>query len=256
LGVGFGTGVEDVTGQTIIQPGSRFRRGQSIYSTDYDRNLPIMFPINADTSAREAFRQASAVFRKYDTNNSGYLNKKAFKKAFNDLTGKLVLTRGENRKMFEEIDINHTGKVSEREFCEFYLHHRGFRQGKLAPSIPFVRGKYLYADMYDRQKPFEVPSYTDSQMADLFSHASAVFRKYDTNSNGTLSRRDFRKAYRDLCGELNIPKGEYRRMFSDMGKDEDSKITEREFCEFYVQRKLYNDSGVIPAVVPPVDAQK
>jgi len=64
--------------------------------------------------------QASAVFRTYDTNRSGSLSKKEWKRAMAHLG--YHMHKHERKRLFCMIDTDRSGYISEREFCEYWVH--------------------------------------------------------------------------------------------------------------------------------------
>jgi len=64
--------------------------------------------------------QASYAFRMFDTNFSGGLSKKEWKRALAYLG--FYLPKGQAKMWFYMVDTNRSGHISEREFCEWWIH--------------------------------------------------------------------------------------------------------------------------------------
>jgi len=136
--------------------------------------------------------------------------------------------------MFNEIDQNNTGQISERDFCEYYVHYKTGHSDVFGPL--FKKGQYQYASTYNRNQNFISPTNIDPKMAPDYNFASPIFRKYD-NGSGYLNRKEFKKAYIEATGHQGFAKGENKRIFHEIDTDNSGRISEREFCEYFVQRK-------------------
>jgi len=106
-----------------------------------------------------------------------------------------VLTWWKERR-FNEVDTNNTGRISEREFVEYRVHHKKhyhhagqktrpiWTNGRCA-SWPIwtnggcTRRQYQYTGPYDRHQPFLLPTNAEQEQREEFVHASAIFRSYD-----------------------------------------------------------------------------
>ncbi|GAM24289.1 hypothetical protein SAMD00019534_074640 [Acytostelium subglobosum LB1] len=91
------------------------------YPDPYMRTNQFILPVGIPPQLAERMMQASAAFRMFDTNWSGRLSKKEFKRALLHLG--YYLGKGQSRFLFCQIDTNYSGSVDEREFCEWYVHH-------------------------------------------------------------------------------------------------------------------------------------
>jgi Ca2+-binding EF-hand superfamily protein len=63
--------------------------------------------------------QASQIFRYFDTDHSGNLSKKEWKRAMWQLG--YYMSKHDAKVLFRLIDTDGSGKISEREFCEFWF---------------------------------------------------------------------------------------------------------------------------------------
>jgi hypothetical protein len=104
----------------------------------------------------------------------------------------------------------------------------------LFPSLPNMwnRHSYNYQGQYNRQMPFMPPMGVAPQVANLFGQASQVFRNVDANWSGALDKREWKNAMRMLGITFNPH--EAKQLFYMADTDRSGRISEREFCEFWV----------------------
>jgi len=226
-----------------------YKRGQYQYSEPYNRYQPFLYPLNIDKQLKFEWFRASAVFRKYDANSSGDINRKEFKKAWRELFPQVVFMRGENKRMFWDVDQDNSGRIGEREFCEYYiLYHKNYLEtGAIgpqfhtpAPHSPFLRGLYVYANPYDRAQPLAPPTNMDAHAVEWYIKASNTFRKHDTNNTGYLDRGEFKKAFREFYPGLSVAIDNDIKSILSVDRGNSERISERDFCEYYVHQRKYN----------------
>jgi len=82
----------------------------------------------------------------------------------------------------------------------------------------------------------------DPNVQALFMQGSQIFRQYDRDYSGQLDRREFAHAMRGLG--LGWSEYDCNRLFAIADTDRSGRISEREFCEFWVYLKR---GGYIPA---------
>jgi len=63
--------------------------------------------------------QASMIFRQADRDFSGFLSKKEWKRAMRGLG--IAFNKHEAKRLFYMVDTDRSGRISEREFCEFWV---------------------------------------------------------------------------------------------------------------------------------------
>jgi len=85
----------------------------------YSPCQPFVIPVGVPPHLVAKMVQASAVFRMFDRDFSGYLDKREWKKALRHL-GYLFST-GQAKYLFYAVDTDHSGWISEREFCEWWI---------------------------------------------------------------------------------------------------------------------------------------
>jgi Ca2+-binding EF-hand superfamily protein len=89
------------------------------YSSSYSPYAAFTIPIGLPPHLAQKMMQASAAFRYFDKDRSGNLDKKEFKKAMRHLG--YPFSKGQCKQIFWMIDRDHSGFISEREFCEFWV---------------------------------------------------------------------------------------------------------------------------------------
>jgi len=97
---------------------SQYNRQNYQYSTGYNRQQAFMLPIGMNQQLAAKMMQASQAFRQFDTNYSGSLNKKEFKRAMWSMG--YYLQKPDRKRLFRMIDRDNSGQISEREFCEYW----------------------------------------------------------------------------------------------------------------------------------------
>jgi hypothetical protein len=90
------------------------------YPVAYMPGQAFVMPIGISPHLAAKMMQASAAFRMFDTNWSGSLSKKEWKRALRYLG--YHVPKGYARAMFYSVDRNMSGHISEREFCEWWIH--------------------------------------------------------------------------------------------------------------------------------------
>eukprot|EP01133_Synstelium_polycarpum_P016728 gene16728-19882_t len=93
-------------------------RPQYTYASAYVRTAAFMIPVGLPPHLHAKMYQASAAFRMFDTNCSGTLSKKEFKRCIKHLG--YYFSKGSTKNLFYSIDRNYSGSIDEREFCEWW----------------------------------------------------------------------------------------------------------------------------------------
>jgi len=103
------------------------------------------------------------------------------------------------------------------------------------------RVTYNYTSGYNRYDPFVAPMGLDPSMVPLFMQGSQVFRTFDTDCSGQLSKKEFKRAMMALG--ISFSKGDCKRLFYMVDTDRSGRVNEREFVEFWVYMKTSGFSG-------------
>jgi Ca2+-binding EF-hand superfamily protein len=77
-----------------------------------------MIPQGMSQEVTEKMQKASEQFRKCDQDNGGTLDKTEWKKCVREL--KCNIPEQDLDGLFDRIDKDKSGRISEREFCEWY----------------------------------------------------------------------------------------------------------------------------------------
>jgi len=77
--------------------------------------------------------QASQIFRNVDVNWSGALDKREFKRAMMMLG--MTFNPHEAKQLFYLADTDRSGRINEREFCEFWGWMMQQRQPQMYPTL-------------------------------------------------------------------------------------------------------------------------
>jgi Ca2+-binding EF-hand superfamily protein len=84
-----------------------------------------MPPVGVSPQVATLFMQGSQIFRSADVNWSGSLDKREWKRAM--MMMGITFSKHEAKHLFYTADTDRSGRISEREFCEFLVwmnHHR------------------------------------------------------------------------------------------------------------------------------------
>jgi len=120
VGVGVGGGASVQAGFNIPNPGTYVRTTQT-YTASYNRQQPYTPPVGIDPMTAQFYNQASAAFRTYDTDLSGSLSFPEFEMAMRSL-GFPFQSPQHAMQIFQTADLDKSGTIGEREFCEFFVY--------------------------------------------------------------------------------------------------------------------------------------
>ncbi|KAL6630459.1 EF-hand [Neocallimastix californiae] len=88
------------------------------YGGGYNRMQAFMFPMGVSPAVIEKMEKASKAFREYDKDNTGTLDKEEWKNCIKSLN--INIPSGDLNTLYSRIDRDNSGKITEREFCEWY----------------------------------------------------------------------------------------------------------------------------------------
>jgi len=94
------------------------------------------------------------------------------------------------------------------------------------------RPQYTYTAEYSPLQPFIIPQGLDPMLSAKMMQASAIFRMFDTDRSGNLSKDEFERACFSLG--LSFDTHQAKRLFHLIDQDGSGRISEREFCEFWI----------------------
>jgi len=93
------------------------------YTTSYNRQQPYVPPVGVDPQTAQWYNQASAAFRTHDQDMNGTLSFPEFEMAMRSL-GFPFQNPQHAMQVFQTADLDKSGTIGEREFCEFFVYTR------------------------------------------------------------------------------------------------------------------------------------
>jgi len=119
-------------GSTFARPNA-WNRHQYNYCYGYSRALPFIPPMGISPQIASLFMQGSQIFRSADMDWSGTLNKKEWKRAMMMLG--ITFSKHEAKHLFYIADTDRSGRISEKEFCEFWVWMNQQRSPHMYPTL-------------------------------------------------------------------------------------------------------------------------
>lgn len=180
----------------------------------------------------EAIEEAiEIVFKKFDSNNSNYLEFDEFSKYLNNLFITLLhrsITNEKIQKYLEEFDLNKDGKISKAELRPAIVKFvkMGLEEKKKKMMTP--EGK-IPKDVFKKQME-------DPELIEL------MFITFDFNKSNFIEKDEFDKLIKHykvenfkelLCGNKDLDK-----LFEQYDCDKDGKLSLQEFSPFLTQLYL------------------
>lgn len=107
------------TSVTYVTVPQMYNRMTYSYPSVYIPGQPFVMPMGLPPHLVGKMMQASQVFRMFDTNYNGVLSKKEWKRAMWQLG--YCMSKHDAKRLFFMIDRDHSGHISEREFCEYWI---------------------------------------------------------------------------------------------------------------------------------------
>lgn len=96
----------------------------------------------------------------------------------------------------------------------------------------YMRPTYSYAGAYSPYAQFVLPMGLPPHLAHKMMQASQVFRMFDTNHSGSLSKKEWKRAMWSMGYYMS--KHDAKRLFYMIDRDCSGHISEREFCEYWI----------------------
>jgi len=135
MGMQGGVAVQQTT--TVTVPGS-YNRSAYNYNGMYSRMSPFIIPFGVDEFTAARFIEASQIFRTFDRNCSGTLSWHEWKEAMHAMGH--YMSHYDSERLFNLVDRDRSGRIDEREFCEYwafachpttgyYRHHHHHHRG-------------------------------------------------------------------------------------------------------------------------------
>jgi len=121
--------------QTTVMTGypQAWNRYSYNYSYPYSRRDQFILPIGVSPMVANLMMQGSQIFRAADTDWSGHLSKKEWKRAMRQLG--IAFDKYQAKQLFYMCDTDRSGRISEREFVEFWVYFNNYRNPTMYPTI-------------------------------------------------------------------------------------------------------------------------
>jgi len=105
-------------------------------------------------------------------------------------------------------------------------------QGGYILPLTYIPQSYTYSTSYSPTAQFVVPTGLDPRLQAKMMQASQIFRLFDKDHSGSLKKKEWKKGMKHLG--YHFQKGEGKRVFKMIDRDGSHRISEREFCEFFL----------------------
>jgi len=133
---------------------------------------------------------ARRVFREFDANDSGKISRKEFQQATEKLG--LILSDTQSQTYFESIDRDHSGKITEDEFADwFYLNRQSLFAEPVVRTIP-VQHSVQSVSSRQINQAYTVESYGLSQASyGGYTYSQPSYESLQQDSRGVGSEQSF-----------------------------------------------------------------
>ncbi|XP_042344748.1 ras and EF-hand domain-containing protein isoform X2 [Plectropomus leopardus] len=150
--------------------------------------------------SREEVKRLSALFRTYDVDNSGRIEKHEF----STICQELHVPSKEADSIFDRLDVDKDGTVTLEEFIS------GFKERHQEKKMASTRG----------------------MSQEEIKRLSALFHAYDADNSGCIEKQEFFT----ICKELRVPSKEADSIFDRLDVDKDGTVTLDEFISGFRER--------------------
>jgi Ca2+-binding EF-hand superfamily protein len=180
-------------------------------------------PIHMKKRVPADFRETiKGMFRRADLDKSGFLDRRELKSVFIQLREDLGLSDSDIRLLMAEADENDDGVIDYEEFCHI--------------AVDVLHSIYAKMD-FEAEQAYRVMNAKEEVSQQLLRGMTeqelkgileGVFKKADTDGNGTLDVKEFQACLRDT--DLGFTKKEINIMLSEVDANGDGIITYDEFA--------------------------
>ena len=185
-------------------------------------------------------------FMKYDTDGSGYLDRKEFKAL---LTGtEMGLSKKDARRLLSEADENDDGVLEYTEFVPI-----------MTEIVSNMRAKEVAREMKeeeedDAREQVQYHLLHGMPREELEEMMERIFSDADADGNGTLDRKEFSKCLHSA--ELGLTRKEINLLLSDVDVDDDGLVSYSEFAPlcFDILVERFKDDVLAEAALESADA--
>jgi len=98
--------------------------------------MDFVVPFGVDPATGALFVQASQIFRQFDIDWSGTLDMYEWKRAMFAMG--YYMTDYDAQVLFMMIDTDRSGRIGEREFCEYWVYSRRFSAPPMPMAMPMA----------------------------------------------------------------------------------------------------------------------
>lgn len=159
------------------------------------------------------------MFLRYDTDESGYLDRKEFKQLMQ--SAELGLSKKEVRRIMSEADENDDGVLEYREFVPVMVEIVHGLKAKEAASREAAR------EEDEAREAVEMHLLHGMPREELEAMMAGVFNAADADGSGVLDRKEFAKCLK--ASELGLTRKEINVLLSEVDADGDGNISYAEF---------------------------
>mmetsp|Transcript_24303 Transcript_24303/g.61120 ORF Transcript_24303/g.61120 Transcript_24303/m.61120 type:complete len:425 (+) Transcript_24303:149-1423(+) len=174
-----------------------------------------------DMSLEQMEEIIQVLFHKYDEDKSGYLDRREFRKLLQDLRTQVPFISEDDLFFFmSEADGDENNRIEYDEFIPVALQ--------------------IIQTMYSKKKHEQHKAEVTEEARNILVHGmdreelegvlQSLFRNFDTDGSGSLSRQEFEKALSSM--ELGLTRKEVNSILFHYDADDDGNITYSEFVPF------------------------
>jgi Ca2+-binding EF-hand superfamily protein len=160
------------------------------------------------------------LFKKYDADDSGFLDPSEFKALMVDLQQRLEFPADEIYRFFAEADMNADGEIEYEEFIPLAL--------QIIQSMYAKKNlEHHMAEVRENVEDLLVHGMSKYELTEL---VETIFERVDTDGSGTLSKEDFVSALTSM--ELGLTRREINTIRLQIDVNQNGRISYREFVPF------------------------
>lgn len=186
------------------------------------------------------------MFLRYDSDQSGYLDRREFKELLSNAD--LGLSKKEMRRIMSEADENDDGVLEYREFVPVMVE---IVHGLKAKQVAAAEAE---AEEEEAREAVEMHLLHGMPRDQLDELMAGVFHAADTDGSGVLDRKEFAKCLKS--SELGLTRKEINLLLSTVDVDGDGKVSYAEFMPlcFNILVERFKDDVLAEAALQSPDA--
>ena len=186
------------------------------------------------------------MFMRFDTDESGYLDRREFKQLMQ--SSELGLSKKEVRRIMSEADENDDGVLEYREFVPVMVEIvHGLRAKEAAAAE-------MEAEEEEAREAVEMHLLHGMPRDELEAMMAGVFSAADADGSGVLDRKEFAKCLK--ASELGLSRMEINLLLSEVDMDGDGNISYNEFMPlcFNILVERFKDDVLAESALQSADA--